>query len=120
MEQFKFKLRGCTWTVRLVTEAEFKVYEPENYDNMGLTVFESLICYVRTDIHPDQVKSTLWHEITHAILCPTNGSHVTKETDSVDLETACNLIGDALLEILPQIKKWPIRVLPKNLFYTKK
>jgi hypothetical protein len=120
---FKFKLRGATWTVKLVTEKELmeeiKQIEKNCEALMGYTVFERQICYVRTDMHPDQVKSTMYHEICHAILAPLNGSYAESECDSVDLESTCNLIGEALFEIVPQMKNWPALVMPAWISFKK-
>lgn len=117
MQEFKFKLRGSTWKVKLVTEKELKedlkqILEKSCDYLMGYTIFEKLTCYVRTDMHPDQIKSTMYHEICHAILAPLNGSYTDEETNSLDTESVCNLIGEALFEIVPQMKKWPALIVP--------
>jgi hypothetical protein len=114
MEEFKFKLRGLTWTVRLVTESEMKAVDPDL--PMGYTFFEKLFCYVRNDIHPDQIKSTFFHELFHTIVAQLNGSKLDLLHDAIDIETTCNIFGDAMVELLPQMKKWPKIVMPNNSF----
>ena len=120
METFKFKLRGATWTVRLVSKNEMErelniELAPEKIPDgfaMGYTLFEKQLCMVRTDMHIDQVKSTLWHEICHAFLAPIGGSFTDEESGSLDTESVCNLVGEGLFELIPQMKNWPILVTP--------
>jgi|WetSurMetagenome_2_1015567.scaffolds.fasta_scaffold220501_3 hypothetical protein len=114
MQSFKFKLRGSTWTVKLLSEKEItkETKEVQSDTVMGYTLFEKLTCYVRNDMHPDQVRTTLYHEICHAILSPLNGSEPDEKNNSVDIESTCNLIGEGLAEIIPQMKKWPASIIP--------
>ena len=113
MTSLKIKLRGMTWTARFVTQKELKEADKDMPELMGLTVYETVTIYVRNDMHPDQIRATFWHELTHAILSPLNGCSTDNQTSSVDVETVCNLMGEAMLEIAPQMKNWPAIILPK-------
>lgn len=116
MDKFNFKLRGATWTVKLCTEEEFLmecdlVKAPAEFA-VGFTFYDKLTILVKSNQNIDAIKATLFHEVCHAWLGPTCGSKTDQESHSVDLETCCNLVGEGLLEILPQMKKWPSYLIP--------
>lgn len=103
MNKFTFQLRGHTWTVtRAKGSSVDNVYREHHKSEggaHGLTVFEDAQIYVADDLSPGKTVAVLWHEITHAIL------EICNET--LDEEVVCNLVGDGMLEIVPQMKSWP-------------
>lgn len=94
MNQFRFKLRGRVWRV-IPTNEETCFKDPDVH---GLCVYSKATIYVRQSLDALVLKSTLWHEIQHAILEP---------LDDLEQEACCNLNGDAMLEILPQLRRFP-------------
>jgi hypothetical protein len=120
ISKFTFKLRGLPWTVKILPKKEFlqalktgDIAEDErSADSMGITDYDQLTIYVRSDMHIEQIKSTTWHEIFHAVLGVCVGSRTDTKSDAFDIETVCNLAGDAMIELLPQFNKFPILLHP--------
>ena len=90
---FTFRVRGHTWTVAFLGKDKMP-------DDWGLTVFETQQIGIRDDLNHELVIQTFWHELTHVALC------VLDLEKSVNEEDICDIIGELMLEILPQVPKW--------------
>jgi len=95
---FSFKLRGKTWVCYLVQPDHAGLKMGDEY-TMGMTHLKTNLIYVASDMSRETILAVLWHEVTHAILEPID--------DALAEENVCNLMGDAMLELLPQTKRWP-------------
>lgn len=100
MQGFKFRLRGLTWTVELKPELEGGA--------LGLCRYEPCVLQIKSTLSPDQIRATFWHEFGHACFAPNRGSRVDTNLDAIDEELACNLLGDGMVELLQQHKKFPL------------
>ncbi len=93
---FSFTLRGRKWEVLQVPKKHPEMPKA----TLGVCLAHKGQIFIREGLGPQILKNTLWHELTHSVLEVLRGEKIAEEV-------ACNLMADAMLELLPQMKRWP-------------
>lgn len=95
----KFKMNGRTWEIKELSQEEIKQHIIEyKYDGQpadgryyGQTYFDEQIIYLDRDMHEEQKRQTLMHELGHCYI----GSFITHQNKEYDEETVVNLISNS-------------------------
>lgn len=105
-KEFRFKLYNQEWKLKLVKNDEMnKILETEGAeirDPAGCVVYRICTIYVNEEYTKGGQLKTLLHEMVHIFLLPTGGSQMYQDTGGVDLEIACNLVANCLIELCNQ------------------
>lgn len=101
--ELKIQIQGIPWRVRFLTSKQMKKVFPE-MALLGLTDPAKQIIYVDRERNWTTVTATLWHEIFHAMVASLQGS-IDSNEGAIQEEAAANLVGNAMIELLPFIPK---------------
>ena len=90
----KFKMNDRDWEIKEVDQN--KMRELENDDNekntyFGLTTYESQTIWLWKDLHPNQKRQTLIHELFHCYV----GCYYSFQDTAYTEELVCNLVGNS-------------------------
>lgn len=96
----KFKMNDRTWEIKEVSQEEIRQHiidykwdgQPiESGRYYGQTYFDEQIIYIDKDLHEEQKKFTLMHELGHCYI----GTFVTLQGKSYDEETIVDIISNS-------------------------
>jgi len=99
VKPFQLKIGNRQWKVRFVSAAWLKAVTGGS--TMGLCDYEISTIYINKNMHIPQIRVTLFHEITHAMLEPNMGSN-DQHLGLINEEICANLLGSGLAELLLQ------------------
>lgn len=90
----KFKMNNRDWNIKEVCQK--KMQELENDENekntyYGLTVYDSQTIYIWKELHPQQKRQTLIHELFHCYI----GCYYSFQETAYAEELVCNLVGNS-------------------------
>lgn len=98
LDGWQFTLNKATWTIRLVPPSHREL----NRQNVGMTVYHKTTIFIDSTVNDFTLSTTFWHEFFHAATMDNSGSKQ-DEDGTVDQEIAANMVGSAMIEILPQV-----------------
>lgn len=90
----KFKMNNRDWNIKEVCQK--KMQELENDENekntyYGLTVYDSQTIYIWKELHPQQKRQTIIHELFHCYI----GCYYSFQETAYTEELVCNLVGNS-------------------------
>jgi len=90
----KFKMNNREWEIKEVNQD--KMRELENDDDKrntyyGLTTYENQTIWIWEDLHPNQKRQTLIHELFHCYV----GCYYSFQETVYTEELVCNLVGNS-------------------------
>jgi len=101
-------IRGRAWKLYIIHGIDFGIFHPDitkpEEAPFGICDFSTEIIILNKDFPLQAVLDTLYHEISHAIFSIQSGSKA-NQMGHVEEEVACNLLGYAIPEIIPQHKR---------------
>lgn len=99
--EVKITIQGIPWKACFIsTKQMVKVYREQPL--LGLTDPVKQRIYVDYEHNTTTVLSTFWHEWTHAAVASLQGS-MGSQDGMIQEEAAANLVGNAMIEILPSM-----------------
>lgn len=95
----KFKINNRTWEIKELSQDEIKQHikdykydgEPQDGRYYGQTYFDEQAIYIDKDLHKEQKRFTLMHELGHCYI----GTFITHQDKQYDEETVVNLISNS-------------------------
>lgn len=90
----KFKINNRDWIIKEVNQKQLRELEKDNEERntyYGLTVYDEQTIYIWQDLHPQQKRQTLIHELFH---CYVGCFYSFQETVYTE-ELVCNLVGNS-------------------------
>ena len=95
----KFKMNDRTWEIKELTQDEIKQHivdykhdgPPGDGRYYGQTYFDEQTIYLDKDIHKEQKRFTLMHELGHCYI----GTFITHQNKEYDEESVVNLISNS-------------------------
>lgn len=92
--EFKIKIKGSDWTIRVLTS---KSFEKEHDGNSGaMTIPEKKrIDLISTELHPTYIR----HELFHAFVCESNIESTNLTTEQME-ELAATIVGEFSIQII--------------------
>lgn len=95
----KFKMNNREWEIKELSQEEirehFKNYkydgEPVQGKYYGLTYMDEQTIYISNDLHPEQKRQTLMHELMHCYI----GCYITHQEQQYTEEDICNFSANS-------------------------
>ncbi len=95
----KFKMNNREWEIIELSQDEIRQHiidykydgEPDDGKYYGQTYFDEQKIYIDKNLHKEQKKQTLIHELGHCYI----GCYITHQNKSYDEEDAVNLISNS-------------------------
>lgn len=90
----KFKINNRDWKIKEVKQEKMRELEKDDEERnkyYGLTVYDEQTIYIWQDLHPQQKRQTLIHELFH---CYVGCFYSFQETVYTE-ELVCNLVGNS-------------------------
>ena len=90
----KFKMNDRDWEIIEVDQKKMRELEKDNDEKntyYGLTVYDMQIIYIWEDLHPQQKRQTLIHELFHCYI----GCYYSFQETVYTEELVCNLVGNS-------------------------
>lgn len=90
----KFKINDRDWEILEVNQAKMRELEHDEDEKntyFGLTNYEEQLIYIWEDLHPQQKRQTLIHELFHCYV----GCYYSFQDTAYSEEIVCNLVGNS-------------------------
>ena len=90
----KFKMNDRDWEIIEVNQTKMRELEHDNDEKntyFGLTNYEEQLIYIWEDLHPQQKRQTLIHELFHCYV----GCYYSFQETAYSEELVCNLVGNS-------------------------
>lgn len=95
----KFKINNREWVIKELSQEEIKQHmidykydgQPSDGRYFGQTYFDEQTIYLDKDLHKEQKRQTLMHELGHCYI----GTFITHQNKEYDEETVVNLISNS-------------------------
>lgn len=90
----KFKMNDRDWEIVEVNQVKMRELEHDEDEKntyFGLTNYESQLIYIWEDLHPQQKRQTLIHELFHCYV----GCYYSFQETAYSEELVCNLVGNS-------------------------
>lgn len=90
----KFKMNNRDWEIIEVDQKKMRELEKDTDEKntyYGLTVYDMQIIYIWEDLHPQQKRQTLIHELFHSYI----GCYYSFQETVYTEELVCNLVGNS-------------------------
>ena len=90
----KFKMNGRDWEIKEVDQNKMRELESDDNEKntyFGLTTYENQTIWLWEDLHPNQKRQTLIHELFHCYV----GCYYSFQDTAYTEELVCNLVGNS-------------------------
>ena len=95
----KFKMNDRDWEIKELTQEEIRKHfidykydgEPVQGKYYGMTYMDEQTIYLDCDLHPNQKKQTLMHELMHCYI----GCYITQQEQQNTEEDLCNISANS-------------------------
>lgn len=106
----KFKMNNRTWEIKELSQDEIRQHIVDyKYDGnpldgkyYGQTYFDEQIIYLDKNLHPEQKRQTLIHELAHCYI----GSFITFSNKQYTDEEVADIIGNSIDIIYSIVEKY--------------
>lgn len=89
----KFEMNNRTWYIKEVSKQflDEKYATVEDGEMFGITDYQEQIIYLWEELHQEQKRQTLIHELTHCYI----GCYMSFEDMEWHVDVICNLVGNS-------------------------
>lgn len=90
----KFKMNDRDWEIKEVDQKKMRELENDNDEKntyYGLTTYDNQTIWIWQDLHPNQKRQTLIHELFHCYV----GCYYSFQETVYTEELVCNLVGNS-------------------------
>lgn len=106
----KFKMNNRTWEIKELSQDEIRQHIVDyKYDGnpldgryYGQTYFDEQIIYLDKNLHPEQKRQTLMHELAHCYI----GSFITFSNKQYTEEEVADIIGNSIDIVYSIVEKY--------------
>ena len=90
----KFEMNNRNWEIKEVSQEKLREFENDKKGELtyfGLTVYDKQTIYIWEELHPQQKRQTIIHELFHCYV----GCYYSFQETVYTEELVCNLVGNS-------------------------